>query len=174
MRALVLGLVLAAVLSPASARLWKPTPAQLALDYVTITHNKGTDGRVVVGWMASPTMTSPTMKPLLDKYVVISIIHSRSQPGGLTSYDDVQGVQVTDGGGQPLKELTGDTIPPALVGIIAGAGASIRQSTQGKGKMYWGIYEAGSVNACQSGKLQITYDGETYSYDTPLPGCDRN
>ena len=174
MRALVLGLILAAGLTPASARLWKPTPAQLALDYLTINHNKGADGHVVVGWMASPTMTSPTMKPLLDKYVVISIIHTRSQPGGLASYDDVQGVQVSDGRGQALKEVTGDAIPPALVGITASANASVRQTTQGRGIMFWGIYEAGAVNPCQSGKLLVTYDGETYNFDTPLPGCDKN
>lgn len=36
------------------------------------------------------------------------------------------------------------------------------------------IYEAGSVNACRSGKLPVAYEGETYSYDTPLPGCEKN
>ncbi|HUE64514.1 MAG TPA: hypothetical protein VMO78_09090 [Rhizomicrobium sp.] len=174
MRALVLGLMLAAGVMPASARSWKPSPTQQALDYLTITHNKGADGRVVVGWMASPTITSPTMVPLLDKYVVVSILHTRSQPSGLATYDDVQGVQVTDGSGQALKEVTGDAIPPALVGITASANATLRQSTQGRGKMYWGIYEAGSVSPCLPGKLLVTYDGETYNYDTPLPGCVKN
>lgn len=173
MRALVLGLMLSAAAMPASARLWKPTPAQLALDYLTISHNKGPEGRVVIGWMASPSITSPIIKPLLDKYVVISVLHTRQLPEGVT-YDDVQGVQVTDGTGQPLKEVPGDAVPPALVGITASASASIRQTTQGKGKIYWGIYEAGAINACRPGKLQIAYDGETYSYDTPLPGCDKN
>ena len=174
MRALVLGLILVAGLTPAWARLWKPTPAQLALDYVTINHNKGADGHVVIGWMASPTMSSPTMKPLLDKYVVIFITHTRPTPAGPVSYDDVQGVRVTDGSGQPLKEVPGDAVPPSLVGITASANASIRQSSQGAGKMYWGIYETGSVNACQSGKLLVNYDGETYNFDTPLPGCEKN
>ena len=174
MRALVFALTLAACVSPVSARLWKPTPAQQATDYLTINHNKGADGHVIVGWMASPTITSPTMQPLLDKYVVISIVHTRTQPAGPVTYDDVQGVQVTDASGQPLKEVTGDAIPPALVGITASANASIRQTTQGRGKMFWGIYEAGSVSPCLPGKLQVTYDGETYNYDTPLPGCGKN
>ena len=180
MRALVLGLMLTAAAMPASARLWKPTPAQMALDYLSITHNKGAEGRVVISWMASPTMTSPSptmtspvMKPLFDKYVVISVLHTRQAPEGL-SYDDIQGVQVMDGTGQMLKEVPSDAVPPALVGITAGASASIRQTTQGKGKVYWGIYEAGTVNACRPGKLQVSYDGEIYSYDTPLPGCDKN
>jgi len=55
----------------------------------------------------------------------------------------------TDSSGQAQKEVTGDHVPPALIGITGGASASIRQSTQGIGKMYWGIYEAGSVSACR-------------------------
>ena len=43
--------------------------------------------------------------------------------------------------------MTADSIPPALVGLTASADAGMRQNTQGKGKMQWGIYEAGSVNA---------------------------
>jgi hypothetical protein len=32
---------------------------------------------------------------MLDKYVVISIVHTRTQPADPVTYDDVQGVQVT-------------------------------------------------------------------------------
>jgi hypothetical protein len=174
MRGLVLGLALVLAVGPASARLWKPTPFQLAADYATITHNKGTDGRVIVSWLASPVMPGPVMSPVLDKYVVISIARSRQMPGGLTTWDDVEGVQVSDGSGQPLKELTGDAVPPVLVGLTASAEAVMRQSTQGRGKVHWGIYEAGAVNACGPGKLIVNYDGESYTYDTPIPGCAKN
>ena len=37
--ALTLALVLPGVATPAAARLWKPTPEQLAQDSVTINHN---------------------------------------------------------------------------------------------------------------------------------------
>jgi hypothetical protein len=90
------------------------------------------------------------------------------------TWDDIQGVQVTDGNGQALKEVTPDVMPPALVGVIASSDAAMRQNTQGKGKVYWSVWEAGSVNACQRGKLVVTYDGETYSFDTPIPGCVKN
>jgi len=178
MRALRFALAFAPALlvaaTPALARLWKPTPEQLALDYVTINHNKGAEGRVMLGWMASPVILAPTVKPLLDKYVVLSIVHTRQAPGGPVTWDDIQGVQVTDGNGQALKEVMPDAMPPALVGLIASSDATMRQSTQGKGKVYWSVWEAGSVNACQRGKLVVTYDSEAYSFDTPMPGCMKN
>ena len=171
--ALTFGLVLPAAVAPTSARLWKPIPEQLALEYLTINHNKGAEGRVMLGWMASPMIPAPTVKPLLEKYVVLSIVHTRQVPGGPLTWDDIQGVQVTDGNGQALKEVMPDVMPPALVGLIASSDATMRQSTQGKGKVYWSVWEAGPVNACQRGKLVVTYEGEAYSYDTPVPGCPK-
>ena len=174
MRVYTLGLALLVLVAPADARLWKPTPQQLAMDYAAITHIKGTEGRVIVSWMAAPLVSGPTVQPLLDRYIVISIMHARSGAGGVVTWDDIEGVQVTDGNGQALKEVTADAIPPSLVGLTASADASMRQSTQGKGKLHWGIYEAGAVNACRPGKLVLAYDGENYSWDTPMPGCPKN
>ena len=171
MRGLAFGVALLAAAAPAGARLWKPTPVQMAQDYATISHNKGAEGRVVVSWVAASLMTAPTMQQLLDKYVVVSIAHTRQGVGGTTTWDDVEGVQVTDGSGQPLKEVTGDAIPPSLVGFTATVDASLRQSSQARGKLHWGIYETGAINACQKGKLVVSYDGESYSFDTPMPGC---
>ena len=173
MRALVPALAFVLLVTPAMARLWKPTPDQLAADYVSITHNKGTEGRVLLSWMASPVITSPALKPILDKYVVLSIVHTRQAVAGPVTWDDIQGVQVSDGNGQALKEVAADAMPPTLVGMIAASDATIRQNTQGKGKVYWGVWEAGSIAACQKGKLVVTYNGEAYSFDTPLPSCPK-
>jgi hypothetical protein len=140
------------------------------VDYLTITHNTPANNVVMV-WMASPLVEAPTVKPLLDKYIVLSIAHSRRGADGVTVWDDVQGVQLSDGAGQALKELTSDQIPPVLVGMIAQSDATMRQNTQGRGKVYWSVWEAGAVNACRRGKLVVGYNGENYSYDTPVPGC---
>jgi hypothetical protein len=170
MRALAFAMLLLAVAAPASARLWKPTPQQQTLDYLTLAHNK-TGENIAIVWMAPPMIAAPTMKPVLEKYVVLSIAHTRRTPDGATTWDDVQGVQVSDGAGQTLKEVPSDQVPPLLVGVIASADATLRQSSQGKSKVYWSVWEAGAVNACQRGKLVVNYDGESYSYDTPVPGC---
>ena len=174
MRALVSVLAFVLLVTPAMARLWKPTPDQLAADYVTITHNKGTEGRVIVSWMASAVIPSPALKPILDKYVVLSIMHTRQAAGGPLTWDDIQGVQVSDGNGQALKEVSADAMPPTLVGMIAASDATMRQSTLGKGRVYWSVWESGSIAACQKGRLVVTYDGEAYSFDTPLPGCPKS
>jgi len=110
-----LGLAFLAAAVPAQARLWKPTPEQLALDYLTITHNKGAEGRVMLGWMASPMISAATVKPLLDKYVVLSIVHTRQTPGEPVTWDDIHGVQVADGNGQALN----GSFHPRLVGALA-------------------------------------------------------
>lgn len=170
MRAFVFVLLLLAAAEPAAARLWKPTLQQQAGDYLTITHNVAGESTVIV-WMAPPLVAPPSVKPLLEKYVVLSIAHTRRGPDGLTSWDDIQGVQLSDGAGQPLKEVPSDQIPPTLVGMIASAEATMRQSSQGRSKVYWSVWESGAVNACQRGKLIVGYNGENYSYDTPVPGC---
>lgn len=172
MRALISVLLFALLATPATARLWNPTPQQLIADYVTITHIKGTEERVLLGWLASPVVASPTLKSLLDKYIVISIMHTR-QTGGQVSWEQVQGVQVSDGDGQPLKQVAGDAIPPALVGLMAASDATMKQGTQGQGKIYWSVWETGSVASCQKSKLVVTYGGEAYSWDAPLPGCPK-
>ena len=124
-----------------------------------------------IGWLASPLAAQPTVKPLLDKYIVVSVVHTRRQADGTTVWDDVHGVQIKDGAGNALKEVSADMMPPTLIGMIATSEATLRQNSQGKGKLYWSVWEAGSVNACQRGKLIVSYNGEDYSFDTPLPTC---
>ncbi len=174
MRVLVSILCAALLATPATARLWKPTPEQITADYVTINHNKGTEGRVLLTWMPSLVVPSPALKQILDKYVVFSIMHTRQAPGGAVTWDDVLGVQVSDGNGQALKEVVPDALPPLLVGLIAASDANMRQNSLGKGKVTWSVWEAGSIAACQKGKLVVTYEGEAYSFDTPLPGCPKS
>jgi hypothetical protein len=165
-------LVLASLVpsGPSAARLWKPTPEQLATDYVSLNHIKGTEGRVAISWLSSQVFPSPALKQILEKYVVISIVHTRSSASGVT-WDEVQGVQLSDGSGQALKEVPADSRPPTLIGVIASSEAAMRQTTQGQGKIYWGVWEAGSISACQKGKLVVNYDGEAYTFETPLPNC---
>jgi len=119
MKARVTSLLMAllALAAPASARLWKPTPQQLAADYTTITHNKGgTAGRVLLQWIAAPAMTG-NLQQVMEKYVVLNIIHTVVAPGGLTEWQDIEGVAVTDAAGEALKEVPSDAIPPLLVSL---------------------------------------------------------
>lgn len=173
MRVLACAVIAALLITPATARQWKPTPDQVTADYTTILHNKGAEGRVTVEWMTSMIAPAVALKQLLDKYVLVSIMHTRQPLGGPISWDDIQGVQVSDGDGHPLKEVQTDAMPPLLAGLIAASDATVRQNSLGRGKVYWGVWEAGSISACQKGRLVVSYDGEAYSFDTPLPGCPK-
>jgi hypothetical protein len=158
--------------SLADARPWKPTPQQEAQDYALINHNKGgAAGRVIINWIAAPGF-SGTIQQLFEKYVVISITHSITSPGGLTEYDDIEGVQVTDQAGHELKPVNPNDYPPTLVSILAGADATMRQSTQGRGKNKTLVFEAGAVHACDKNSgLIVLFEGEKYTWQTPFPGC---
>jgi hypothetical protein len=46
---------------------------------------------------------------------------------------------------------------------------TIGQMGQG---MHFFAFEGG-VHACEKGQLSIPFAGETYIYDTPIPGCPK-
>ncbi|MBV9548216.1 MAG: hypothetical protein JO256_00915 [Alphaproteobacteria bacterium] len=170
---LVVGLVAGLVANQtATARPWKPTPQQQTQDYSTITHNKGTPGgRVVINWIAAPAFTG-SLPLILEKYVVLSVTHTVTAPGGLQEYQDIEGLQVTDQEGHALKEVDQNDIPPTIVSILAALEATVRQSTQGKGKLKNLVFEAGAVHACtKNSGLVVAFEGEKYTWDTPMPGC---
>jgi len=166
--ALLWALGLSAIIAtPAGARLWKPTPAELASDYTQIFHTKG-DGRVSIQWIPGAVGTG-VLRELLDRYVVISITHI-IHPGGRAEWLDVDGVQVTDASGQPLKEIAPNAIDPFIVRFISAIQGTMRQGTQDR-KMKMLVFEPGSVQACAKGGLVVIYEGERYTFDTPIPGC---
>lgn len=165
----ILALVLAA--PSAQARLWKPTPLQIAQDYTVIIHNKSPDGVVVVQWMAPTTITAPIMQEILDKYVVLNVSRTLPTPAGIMAWQDVVGVEAHDASGAALKAVPDEALPPSLVGFTAQINAANRQSSQGASKAKLLVFEAGNVNACTKGGLQISYEGELYTFDTPMPGC---
>jgi len=155
----------------AQARPWKPTPQQLAQDYSAVIHNKGPNGGTVrISWLAAPGFTG-NLQQIMQKHVVLTLTHTMPTPGGLTSYEDTGGVQVADLAGQPLTEIPLSELPPSLVGLTAQLEASFRQSINGNAKMKILAFQPGAVHPCQKGGLAVTYAGERYTYETPMPGC---
>ncbi len=155
----------------AQARPWKPTPQQLAQDYSTLVHNKGASGGTVrLSWLAAPGF-SGNLPQLMQKHVVLTLTHTVPSPDGLANYEDAGGVQVTDLAGTALTEVPLNALPPTLVGLTAQLEATFRQSTTGNAKMKILAFEPGSVHPCQKGGLAVTYAGERYTYETPMPGC---
>jgi hypothetical protein len=165
--------------SSASSRPWKPTPSQIAVDYGGINHNRG-NGDVVdvvtIGWWASPTATPGSeLASVFERYVLISITHSHfNVREGATAlrFDEVDKLEVRDESGNLLTPLDQDALPPASIGRLATFEAGYRQGLgpRGKGTKFF-LFEAGAVHACEKGGISVPYDGETYTWETPFPGC---
>ena len=59
MRALILAALFLAAITPVSARLRKPTPQQVLIDYASIVHNLPGGETIGIGWLASPPQPRP-------------------------------------------------------------------------------------------------------------------
>ena len=158
------------------ARPWKPTPAQIAGDYASINHFRGPGEVVTIGWWAAPTTRPGTpLAALFEKYVLISVNHSHlniNQPAAGLRFDEIDSLEVLDDGGKALTPVAHDDLPPSGIGLLATFEAGYRrgQGPRGPGTKFF-LFDAGMVHACEKGGISIPFDGETYTWETPFPGC---
>jgi len=95
--------------------------------------------------------------------------------GGTMTYAPINELQATDNSGNALTPLVGDNIPPAAQGALVTLQGVLKKMIGPMGEgIHWFVFEAGAVHSCEKGGLVIAYDGETYTYDTPVPGCPAN
>lgn len=166
----------AAIGAPSQARAWKPQGAALAQDYAVITDTRADHDIVILSWFASPLAASApnaeAAQAMLDKYIIIGAVHGHIGTGGAVSFDTTDTLQALDADKKPLTLLEGDKIPPMVAGSVSLLGAMMRQSIGAMGQgMRFFVFDAGDVHACGKGQLAVPYAGETYTYDTPIPGC---
>jgi hypothetical protein len=161
---------------PASGRAWKPQGAGLAQDYSVIVDNRPDHELVEIFWMTWPMSPSAAqaLRPLLDRYVIVAVSHGRvdMDVGGKLIFDKDESAEAADLGGTSLKEIPDNSYPPAVAGAVAILGNFMRQSMGAMGEgMKFIVFDSGNVRACEKGRLSVRYAGETYVYDTPIPGC---
>jgi len=141
--------------SSASSRPWKPSPTQIAGDYAQINHGKSSNEFVNIRWWAAPTVVSGTpFARMLEKYVVISIVHFHTSQGGSISIDDIETLEVRNEDDKPLALVPRTELLPTEVGMITTVEAGFRQSSGriGDGTKFF-IFDAGTVRACEKGKV---------------------
>jgi hypothetical protein len=173
-----IGVVLSGVgfSSSASSRLWKATPAQIAGDYGTINHNKGNGDFVTIIWFASPMATAGSqLATTFEKYAVIGVVHSHTkfnEPAAGIAFDDIKTLEVRDERGNLLTPVSENELPIATLGGLAGYEAGYRRGfgPRGSGIKFF-LFDAGTIRACEKGGISIAFDGETYTWETPFPGC---
>ena len=167
-------MVLGITFSSASSRPWKATPIQIAADYAQINDAKGSTEFVNIRWWAPPTVVSGTpLAGILEKYIVVSVNHFHvNQPGATISFDDIVTLEALDGGNKPLAIVPRNELPPAAIGVLSTLEAAFRQSLGrlGEGTKFF-TFDAGAVRACEKGGISVPFAGETYTWETPFPGC---
>ena len=171
--AIFLSLILGLVSTASFARPWKPTPNAMAMDYSQITDNRAAKELVFIWWLNPPSFGTlpPSAAALLDKYVVIGAVDAHVTPGATFTFDDIPSLDAKSGS-TSLTALTGDAIPPTVAGILTTLEASLGQALGPTGKgMHWFVFDAGPLHACDKGDLSVPLAGETYTWETPIPGC---
>lgn len=169
---LVFAMALSNASTPAQARTWKPSLEVQTREYLEILDER--DGNfIMVWWLASPMVPhSPSAAALFDKYVVIMALHAKLSANGSVSYTHIESLDVQDGDRRALAPVGEDKVPPTLTGVLSTMGAVLKQVLGAMGQhVQYFVFESGGINACRHGRLFVNYNGESYSYDTPIPGC---
>ncbi len=134
-------------LCPASARQWRATPDAVARDYATITDTRPNGELIMLMWIV-PRMVLPN--------------------------SPIDNLEVRDQGGKALTPVAKADLPPTNTAMLAALEAMFRQSIGAMGKgMKMFVFESGSIDACRKGQLSVPLASETYTWDTPFPGCDQ-
>jgi hypothetical protein len=165
-------------LSPASSRVWKATPDKIAREYATINDTRA-DGELVLLMWFVPAMVRPDatgaapLTAMLQKYVVLMAVHGQlDKATGSISFEDVNTLEARDQNEKPLALLARNDLPPTATAVLAAVETLFRQSLGAMGKgMKMFLFEAGTVDSCKKGELSVPFAGETYTWDTPIPGC---
>jgi hypothetical protein len=164
--------------STASSRIWKATPDAIARDYATINDTRPGGELVLLMWFV-PTMVrsdmsgAPNLIAMLQKYVVVMAVHGHlDKASGTLSFDDIDTLEAKDQAGKPLNLLVRSVMPPAPTAVLAAVETLFRQSLGAMGKgMKMFVFDAADVDSCKKGEMSIPFAGETYTWDTPIPGC---
>lgn len=173
--AVFLALLLSLAPGASFSRPWKPTATAMALDYSQVTDNRGGKELVFVWWLNSPSFANLPANAidLLDKYVVIGAVHAHVSSGAVFTFDDIPPLDAKSGSAS-LKLLNGDAIPPTVAGLLTTLEASLGQALGPTGKgIHWFVFDAGPLKACETGGLSVPVGDETYSWETPIPGCPK-
>jgi len=174
MAAAAIAVSAAMLASLAVARPWKPTPESLAGDYASIIDSRNPYDMRVIVWIAPPMSDNAAVAEMLDEYVLIGVARAHISSLGRFTFDKVDRLQVKDSAAQPLPLLTGAAIPPTMVRAVSAMETAFSRALGQLGQgIHWFVFKGGSTHACGNGGISVPFAGETYTYDTPFPGCPR-
>jgi hypothetical protein len=165
--------------APASSRPWKATPITLAREYGQIIDTRGIGDIVIVSWMVPQGIPADSpgavaMQAMLQHYVLMVTVHGQlDKTTGVVSFKDNEDFSVKDRNGKQLASVARESLPPTNIAMITGMEAVFRQSLGAMGSgMKTFLFNGEGIDSCKKGQLAVQFAGETYTWDTPFPGCD--
>jgi hypothetical protein len=173
--ALAVGLALT-IAADVSARPWKPEGKAAAQDYTQIIHNKSNTEVIMIWWLVPQILpaTPPGAVELLDDHVIVGIADGHVAPNGAMTFAPIDHLSAADGSGHALKALSGTDMPATVSLLVTTLQAVLGKAAGAMGQgIRWFVFEGGAVHSCGLGALAIAYEGELYTYDTPIPGCPK-
>jgi hypothetical protein len=175
--AIAVAILVSGVWSPASARPWRRTDRAAAQDYLLIEDQRAANDIVLIWWLAPPMLpeAAAVAGKILDQYFVLGVVHGHVAADGRMTFDATDAPPTAMGSdGQPMKLIAKADMSPGIVALTAGLQASLGQALGPMGNgIQWNTF-SGQVRACSKGRASVSFAGETYTYDTPVPGCSAN
>ncbi len=167
-------------LCPVSARQWRATPDAIARDYATITDTRPNGELIMLMWIV-PRMVLPNSPgataavAMVQKYVLVVAVHGHlDKTTGIMTFEEVDNLDVRDQGGKALTPVARGDLPPTNTAMLAALEAMFRQSIGAMGKgMKMFVFDGANIDSCKKGQLSVPLASETYTWDTPFPGCDQ-
>lgn len=159
-----------------TARTWPRGGPAEARDYLTIDDQRPGNELALILWLAPP-MIDPQhsdAKKLLGQFVVVATTLATIEPvTGRLKIGPSSQPSALSTDGRPLSLVPPEEWPPALNGALQAVKTAMAQSVGDIGKsISWYVFQPDGVDACKPGSLQVIFAGETYSYKTPVPGCE--
>jgi hypothetical protein len=148
----------------------------MAQDYANIVDQRGRGDLVMLLWLVPEAIPEDqhVAREILSKYVVLGAVHAKMDAIGTFSFDDINSLNASDTSGRPLVALDNSSMPPTITGALATVQAIMSQAAGPFGRgIHWFVYRGGTVGSCQKGGMSIQLADETYTYETPIPGCPK-
>jgi hypothetical protein len=162
----------------AISRQWRPTQQNLAQDYATI-QDVRPDGEIVfLIWLAFP-MTGPDAPAdfieMLHRYTIIFAVHGRmaTDSSGI-AFEHIESLASKNRDGKALTPTLKEDIPARYSSFLSNAEASMKATLGAFGdSAQLFVFDGRDVDACASGGLSVFLANETYTWETPFPGCSQ-
>ena len=120
-----------------------------------------------------PNANNMSMLNVLSHYVILGVAQGRPGPNGAVAFENVPPLPIADQMSSNYLPIQDNALPAEVSQAIANLRALATQSQLGPiaQGMHWFVYQADTIHSCAPGRLSVSLADETYTYDTPIPGC---